>query len=343
MIDVETTESSVRKITTLVFVSVLLFLAAGSRAEVIEEIVAKVNDDIITKSDLEGEEQATLAELYRRYTGDELDRQVRAARSYLLQRMIDRKILFHRAQRLYDMDKMSESFLKEFKAQQQIKSDQELERLLAQENMTLADLRVRLVESFAPDQVVRYEVSDRVSVGDKEIEAYYEANAAEFDVPAEVTIREIVVLATPEDRDEKRARAEAIRDRATAAGADFSAIAAETSDAGTKSGGGLLGPLKKGDLAEQIETVAFSLPVGNVSQVLEASYGFHIVKIESRNEQRRKPLTEVHDAIRAKLENEKYREGLRAFLKKAREEATVEVSAAYKSRLNVEEDEEATP
>ena len=134
----------------------LLATGLAARAEVIEEIVAKVNDDIITKSDLEGEEQATVAELYRRYTGDELDRQVRSARQNLLQRMIDRKILYHRAQRLYDMDKMSESFLKEFKAQQQIKSDQELERLLVQENMTLADLKARDLESFAPDQVVRY-------------------------------------------------------------------------------------------------------------------------------------------------------------------------------------------
>ena len=334
--------------TVLAMVTLLLSVAGTApapRAEVIEEIVAKVNDDIITKSDLEGEEQATVAELYRRYTGDELDRQVHAARQYLLQRMIDRKILYHRAQRLYDMDKMSDSFLKEFKAQQQIKNDQELERLLAQENMTLSDLKARLVESFAPDQVVRYEVSDRVSVADKDIEAYYDAHAEEFDVPGEVTIREIVVLAKPEEKESKRAQAESVRAKAAAPGADFAAIAKESSDAGTKDAGGLLGPLKKGDLSQQIEDVAFKLPVGEVSPVLEASYGFHIVKIDSRTDERRKPLTEVHDQIGKKLENARYQEALRAFLQKARGEATIEVTPAYRNRLHSEEDaaEPASP
>jgi len=318
----------------------LSFLAA--RAEMVEEIVAKVNDDIITKSDLEGEEQATVSELYRRYTGDELDRQVRAARQFLLQRLIDRKILYHRAQRLYDMDKMSDSFLKEFKAQQQIKSDQELEKLLVQENMTLAELKARLVESFAPDQVVRYEVNDRVSVGDKEIEAYYDSHPEEFDVAGEVTIREIVVLAKPDEMEAKRAQAETVRARAAQAGADFSKVATEASDAGTKSAGGLLGPLKRGDLSKQIEDVAFTLPVGEVGPVLEMPYGFHIVKVESRTDERRKPFTEVHDQIRAKLENAKYRDALRAFLEKARSEATVEISPAYRNRLHAEDDETET-
>jgi len=316
------------------------FLAplSAPRAEMVEEIVAKVNDDIITKSDLEGEEQATVSELYRRYTGDELDRQVRSARQSLLQRLIDRKILYHRAQRLYDMDKMSDSFLKEFKAQQQIKSDQELQKMLVQENMTLSELKARLVESFAPDQVVRYEVGDRVSVGDKEIEAYYDSHPEEFDVAGEVTIREIVVLAKPDEMDAKRAQAASVRERAAAPGADFAKIAGEASDAGTKNAGGLLGPLKKGDLSKQIEDVAFALPVGEVGPVLEMPYGFHIVKVEKRADERKKPLDEVREDIRTKLENAKYREALKAFLEKARSEATVEISPAYRNRLHSGDD-----
>jgi parvulin-like peptidyl-prolyl isomerase len=77
--------------------------------------------------------------------------------------------------------------------------------------------------------------------------------------------------------------------------------------------------------------------VGGVSPVLEASYGFHIVKIETRIDARRKPLAEVHDQIGSRLENERYRVALDAFLKKARAEATIEVTPAYRSRLNPEE------
>jgi peptidyl-prolyl cis-trans isomerase SurA len=305
----------------------------GAKAELVEEIVAKVNDDIITKSDLEQEEQATVAELYRQYSGSDLDEKVRTTRTQLLQGMIDRKILYHRAQRLYDMDKMSDAFLKQFKAQQQIKSDQDLDKLLAREGMTVSELKRRLVESFAPDEVIRYEVSDRVSVGDKDVEAYYAAHTGDFDVPGAVTIREIVVLATPENREAKRIEAARVRDRAAQSGADFAAIAGESSEAGTRGNGGLLGPLKKGELSSQIEDVAFSLPVGEVSPVLETSYGFHIVKVETRIDARRKTVDEMRADIRKQLEEKQYQDELKAFLKKARGEATIEVSPAYKNRL----------
>jgi parvulin-like peptidyl-prolyl isomerase len=243
------------------------------------------------------------------------------------------------------MDKMSDVFLKSFKEQQQIKNDQELEHLLSQENMTLGDLKKRLVESFAPDQVVRYEVNDRVSVGEKEIESYYAEHGEEFDVSPDVTIREIVLLASPENLEKKREEAARIRERAVQPGADFAALATEVSEAGTRTGGGLLGPLKKGDLSEQLETVAFTLPIGEVSPVLEASYGFHIVMVQARTEPRRKTLAEVHDELRRSLENKQFQVSLAAFLKKARAEATVEVTPAYRSRLGPEavEPETATP
>ena len=72
----------------LVLVAAVFVLAVPMRAEVIEEIVAKINDDIITKSEYEREEQQMVAELYRRYTGEELDRQVTLGRQFLLQNMI---------------------------------------------------------------------------------------------------------------------------------------------------------------------------------------------------------------------------------------------------------------
>ena len=97
---------------------------AASRAEVVEEIAAMVNDEIITRGDLQQAEQEMLAELYRAYSGKELDDRMRAAKAGLLAGLIDRKILVHRAGRLYDMDKMSESLLQSFKESQKIKSDE---------------------------------------------------------------------------------------------------------------------------------------------------------------------------------------------------------------------------
>jgi peptidyl-prolyl cis-trans isomerase SurA len=309
-------------------------LAAGTvRAETVDEIVAKVNDDIVTKSDLDSEEQALLQELYRRFSGSELDDQVAKAKKYVLRQLIDRKVLIQRASHMFDVNKMQDYFLQQFMDQQNIKSEKDLEKLLSQEGMTIADWKKKLVEYFAPQQVMRAEVSDRISISEKDARAYYDAHPDEFVVPAEATIREIVVTATASDREEARARADAVRAQVVAPGADFAAIAGEVSAAGTKASGGLLGPIKKGDLAAPLEAAAFSVPVGEVSPVIEVEHGFHILKIESRVEAGVKPFDAVRAEIETKLQSERFEADSKVYLKKAWSEATIWISPKYESRL----------
>lgn len=314
-------------------VAAFVALSSVARAEVVEEIVANVNDDIITRSDLEAEEEAVIAELYRNLSGARLDEEVARARSELLRNLIERKLLLHRAQRVFDMEKMADAILKGFREQQQISSERELERLLAQENLTLAEFRKRLLEYYAPRQVVEAEVRDRISVSDAELLAYYEAHGAEFDVPAEAVFREIVLLAGPGERERRRKEAEAIRARAAAPGADFAALARELSEAGTREAGGLLGPVRPGDLLPELEAVVFGLPVGEVGPVIETPNGFHIVRVERRTDSRRKSLDEVREELRQNLLEGKFREALDGYLKKLWSEASVEVAARYRERL----------
>lgn len=313
-----------------------LTLAAGGalRAEVVEEIVAKVNDDVITKSDLDSEEDALLQELYRRLSGTQLDEQVAKAKKYVLRQLIDRKVLIQRASHLFDMSKMQDYFLQSFMDQQNIKNDKELEKLLSQEGMTISDWKKKLVDYFAPQQVLRAEVSDRISITDKEAHDYYDAHQADFAVPAEATVREIVVTAKIGDREQARARAEAARSRAAAPGADFGAVAAETSDAGTKSSGGLLGKVKKGDLSAALDEAAFSLPVGEVSPVIEAEQSFHIIKVDARNDAGVKSFEDAQDDIDTKLRTARFDVDSKEYLKKAWSEATIWVSPKYQARLS---------
>jgi peptidyl-prolyl cis-trans isomerase SurA len=317
-----------------VLVAGALLVCALARAEVIDEIVAKVNDDIVTKSELETEEDGVVQELYRRYSGTELDGRVAEAKKQLLRHLIDQRVLVQRAGHLFDLAKMQEYYLESFKEQQNIKSDKELERMLTQQGMTMADLKRRLVEQFSPQQVVRAEVIERIAVSEKDMKAYYEAHQAEFTVPAEATVREIVVKSSDSDRDAKRAEAEAIRARAAAAGADFSAIATEVSDAGTKKSGGLLGPVKKGDLSTALEKAAFSVPVGDVSQVIDADYGFHILKIDARVDEGLKPFEDVKSSIETKIQEERFATEYKTYMQKAWTEATIWVSPKYQDRLS---------
>jgi len=308
--------------------------AGSTRAEVVDEIVAKVNDDIVTKSELDAEEQGILQQLYHDYSGTDLDDRVAKAKKSLLRQLIDQKVLVQRASHMFDMNKMQDYFLQMFMEQQNIKSEKDLEKMLAQEGMTLADWKKRLVEISAPRQVVRAEVADRISISEKESRAYYDAHPDEFMTPAEATVREIVMTATAENRDEVRARAEAVRARAAAPGADFAAIVAEVSDAGTKTSGGLLGTVKKGDLAAPIEAAAFSVPVGEVSPVIEVEHGFHILKIDARSDAGLKPFDDVKAEIESKLLNERIEAESKVYLKKLWAEATIWISPKYEDRLS---------
>ena len=314
-----------------------LFLAASpAGAEVIEEIVAKVNDDIITMSELEREEQGMVAQLYREFTGAELDRQVEAARAVLLQTMIDRKLLLHRAERIYDVDKMTEVLLENFMAREGISDLEELERLLAQSGSTVDELTRRLVEMTAPMEVIKFEVDGRLAVGDNEVEAYYEAHPQEFVVEGEATLREIVLAAPGSGQAARRAEAEEIHARLLEQDVEFADVAKETSEAGSAATGGLIGPFKKGDLVGALDAAVFTLPIGVISSIIETENGLHIITVETRTEDVTLELEEIKDQLRLKIEDDKYSKALHEFLKKARDESEIWVNPKYAARYHVE-------
>jgi parvulin-like peptidyl-prolyl isomerase len=315
----------------------VLALGVGSaRAEVVEEIVAWVDGDIITKSELEDEEQLVTEEVYRRYAGAELDEQLAAIRTRLLPELIDRKILLHRAARLFDLDNLGGMLVEDFRDRNELDSDEELKRALASQGMTVEDLKRRLLESMAPEEVIRVEVRNRVSVTDGEVRAFYEANPEIFRVPSEFTVREIALLADESDpvaREAKRERAREARERLMQPDADLDAIVQEYSEAGTAASGGILGPAREGDLSPALEQAALTTEVGGVSEILEMPYGFHLVVVESRTDARMRTLEEVEEDVRLNLEQQKYVELLVDFLERARDESEWRVAEGYLDRM----------
>ena len=301
-------------------------------AEIIEEIVAVVDDEIITRSEFEDEEQALLANAYNRYTGDELDRQVELIRKQVLTQIIDRKVLMHRAARLFDLTGYENMLLEQFKKDNKIDSDQELVRLLAQEGMTVDDIRRRLIEQVAPQEIIRAEVGNRVASSDAEIEEYYENNRERFRIKAQYTLSEIVILANDGNRDARRELAEQVLAQARGEGADFAALAKEHSQAGTAAAGGELGTVLAGDLNADLEKAASETPVGSVSDLLVMDYGFHMILVQDRKEEGIQELDDIREQIRTFLEETQYFEKLTAFLKKARSEADIQIRPGYEDR-----------
>src|SRR6185436_545554 len=127
-----------------------------ARAEVVEEVVARINDDMITRSELKDAEQQVAEDILNKGTSDS-DNQIAKAKSELLRDMITKRLLVQQAERLYDLSKMQDAFVRQFKEQQKIPTNGELEKLLSQENMTLDEFKKKLVEINAPGSVIDME------------------------------------------------------------------------------------------------------------------------------------------------------------------------------------------
>jgi len=303
-------------------------------AELLEEIVANVNGGIITRTELDSEQERMLAEAYKRFTGEELYQNVRRMKDRMLVDMIGLRILLDRALALFtDVEGVKDMYYEGFKENEGITDDAEFERLLDKEGMTIADFKQRLLETFGPQEVLRVEVGNRVAVSDAEVEQFYQDNKDEFKMDDQVTVREIVVLAATEsDRPAALAKAEMLVAKLND-GEEFAEVAKEASDAGTKEDGGLLGKVGRGDLSTPLEMAAFEMAEGQISAPIETPYGYHILKVDSRTIGESRSLEDVRENVRLVLEDQKHQEQLNRFLTKMRGEAEWCIRPKYRDRV----------
>lgn len=310
----------------------LVLALPPARAEVIEEVVARVNDDIITRSDLQDAEQQTVADLMSTKSGDELDKELVQAKSQLLRDLITKKLLVQQAERLYDTSKMQDAFIRQFKEQQKVTSNAELEKLVKNEGMTMEEFKRKLVEFNAPNSVVDYEVRDKLSVSDAEVEAWYKEHGRELASPDKVSFREIVLLAEGRSREETLALAEALVKRARS-GEDFMALAKASSQVDTALRGSLLGPFTKGELAPELEGTLFAMKPGEIGEPVEVAHAVHVVRLESREESVVPPFESLKEKISTSLERAKFEVALQTFLENLWKSSEIHVKESYVERL----------
>ena len=305
-----------------------------AKGEVIEAVIARVNDDIITKTDLGDAEQDVVSDLAAHHTGDDLEKELTRAKTELLKDLITKKLLVQQAERIYDMSKMQDAFLREFKENQKIASNPELEKLLKGENMTMEEFKKKLIEVNAPSSVIQYEVRDKISVSDGEIENFYKSNSALLASPDKVSFREIVLLSEGRSRDETAARALALAGRARG-GADFELLAKENSQVESNLRGGLLGPFKKGELAPALEKVVFAMKAGAVSDPIEVAGAFHVVRCEGREEASMPPLETAKEKISLAIERQKFNDALDEYILGLWRRSEIHVADEFVERVPV--------
>ncbi len=159
-------------------------------------------------------------------------------------------------------------------------------------------------------------------VSEDEIAAFYRAHGAELAVPETVTLRQIVVGTLNEARDVRRRLA---RDPKA-----FDAIARSQSKGQEAGAGGYMGPFERGQLPSELEAAAFALPEGATSEPVETALGYHVLRVESRQQARAPTLEETRERIRARLARGKRAEAERAFVAEVLARAKVNHEAALR-------------
>jgi len=168
------------------------------------------------------------------------------------------------------------------------------------------------------------------TVADKDLKKYYQEHEKDFLLPEQIKVRHILIAslkeAAPEDREKARTRAEAVLQRLNK-GEDFAKLAIEVSeDQISAPKGGELDPITLGKTnSEEFEKAAFALKPGQVSGIVATSYGFHIIKMEERQEKRTAPFAEARDYINSRLKSELEQKKAREFVEQAVKDAGMEI------------------
>jgi len=310
--------------------------------EIIEQILVKVNGEILTKSDLESRQIQALRDQERgidpeRLKNDlELQKMLREVTPAILASAIDEMLLVQRAREmgLRVTDDMFKRTIDEIKKANKIETEEQFLSALRGEGMTLEQFRRQFDRSVLKQQVLRQEIGSKMSLTEQEAKEYYAAHLSEFTEPPTVTLREIFISVPAQQReggasfsvaDDERAKATAssVRERA-AKGEPFEKLVEEVSEAGSKANGGLVGPVLRSELAPALQKALESMKPGDISQPMRTTRGYQVVKLETASEAKPLPYEEVRDLIADKVTDQKGAVEQRRLLDRLRAEAIIE-------------------
>ena len=316
----------------MIILSTLLLLPAASpQSRTVDRIVAQVNDDIITLSDLNREMADVRQDLSTKYAGDQLEQEVKKAEKMVLDELIRQKLLLQKANELgfgANVDLQVTAMIENIRKQNNIKDMQEFERALAQQGMTMVGFRERLRRQIITQSLVQEMVGSRITLLSQEIDKYYKDHAADYTSQEEVTLSEIVI---PSEGSPAEAEAKANEIHASLKrGESFAALATQYSKGPTASKGGNIGTYLTAKLNPAITTAIANLKEGEFTAVEKSGDSCVIYRVDSRKPAVVRPLEEVRDEIRNRLWEQKFNPEFERFISQLKDEAYIQIFSETK-------------
>jgi peptidyl-prolyl cis-trans isomerase SurA len=309
---------------------------AQAKPEADADIVARVNNDVITLADYQKAEQQLRDEVAHDCQGcpqDQIATQFKQQQKDLLRGIIDQSLMVQRAK---DMSINVESDLAkrldEVRQQNGLAALDDLKKGVEASGLSWEDYKTTIRNGLLQKEVVQREVGSHVDISNEEVKQYYEAHPQEFTLPERVVLSEISLSTegkSPEELAAVRAKEEGLR-TSVLNGDNFNRVARLYSQGSTAKDGGALGTFKRGELAPQIEAIVFQMSKGQISDVIQTRTGFEFLLAEDHLQAGLQPLDKVEADIRHAIHAQKVQPLLRDYLAELREQSNIIVKPGYR-------------
>jgi foldase protein PrsA len=342
-----------KSLASVLLPSVLLLVPALARAEVlnpgvvhpdvINRIVLRVNDRIATFYDYQQRKAELVRDIVRREQDQEERQRLLAQAGEVVFADLFRELLLDsRADQLAIeiTDAQVDQSLAQLKQNFNIKTDQDFAAALAQSGMTETQLRAQIKNNQRMQEVRGREVQGRIKVDEEDLRRYYRKNLEQFRQPEQVQLREVVVLEEGgASAEQRKAVAGEIRAKVKG-GSSLADAVADLAKKNTTSNVIELGWVSPGDLDKNLESAAWKLPVGSLSEPVEARGGLHLVQMIDRRESRIPPFNEVSSVIQSREQERAYREEVAKYMAELEKNSLIvanppQEAAGFRSRLAV--------
>lgn len=316
-----------------IFLIILFGSAAGAvagYAELVDRIVAIVNDDVITLSELDGALEPYVQQVREaRYPRETKRQMLFKLRQDILNKMIDEKLTHQETERLHvsvdnrDVDQHIEQIKSEH-----FLTEEELRKSLAAEGYTLEEYRERIKEQLLRIRLINIEVKSKIAVTEKDIREYYEKHKQDYQGTQKYHLRTILIGVPPSaGSDQEKAALEKIQSivKAFKSGAAFDELAKQYSQDGTAESGGDLGLFTLDELSAEFQETVRRMAEGQVSPVIQTSNGYRILMLEEIKKTPGKTLKEVRIEIHERLYRDLVEEKYKAWLTTLRDRSYVKI------------------
>jgi len=301
---------------------------------VVDQIVAKVNGDIVSQDEIQRFTKELAQELKSQgSSGAQLQQEIDERSKNVLRDRIDELLLIQKAKELnINVDSDVSKYMANLQRQSGITDPDKFHDYVRQQSgMTYEDFLNETKNQYLTREVIGEEVGRHINISDKEIEDYYNAHKSDFIRDEKVYLSEILISTegkAPAAAAAAEKKAQSISEQASK-GERFSDLARDNSDAITAKDGGALGGYKKGDLSKPIEDAVWNLPRGGVTKPIQVPTGWEVFKVDDHTKAGLAPLADVKSDIQNVLYGPKMQPQVREYLTQLRKQAFLQIKPGF--------------